>query len=100
MDGRLFEAGANSLLGAYLNKYGNKSCSYFHNVHLALLLSFHERARAVLLNDVTSKAVRLVVLAPTILDNPLPSSDFILDLGGGGGDGSFLFHFILSKIVV
>ena len=28
-----------------------------------------------------------------------PSRGFILDLGGGG-DGGFLFHFILSKIVV
>ena len=28
-----------------------------------------------------------------------PSRAFILDLGGGGGDGGLLFHFILSKIV-
>ena len=28
-----------------------------------------------------------------------PSRGSILDLGGGGGDGGLLFHFILSKIV-
>ena len=27
-----------------------------------------------------------------------PSRGFILDLGGGGGDGGLLFQFILSKI--
>ena len=28
-----------------------------------------------------------------------PSRGFILDLGGGAGDGGLLFHFILSRIV-
>ena len=28
-----------------------------------------------------------------------PSRRFILDLGGGGGDGGWLVHFFLSKIV-
>lgn len=27
-----------------------------------------------------------------------PSRGFVLDLGGGGGEGGLLFHFIVSKI--
>ena len=42
--------------------------------------------------------------SPQIKDGKMarfyPSRGFILDLGGGGGDGGLLFHFILSKIVV
>ena len=44
--------GAYSRVGAYLNKYGNNDCSYFHNVHLAFIIKLPRELEAVVLNDV------------------------------------------------